>query len=231
MRGNHTAAVFWKQIRDTTKNKAILIQFVLFPVMTVMMENMVRIDGMPERFFVNMFAPMYAGMAPIICMASVIAEEKEKNTLRVLLMSRVKPWEYLLGTGGAVWLAGMAGAGVIGLCGRYTGAAAGRFLLLMAAGILVSILIGAAIGVWSRNQIMETSITVPVMMVFSFLPMLATFNPTIAQAARLTYSGQIHRLIDKAGQGAAPECAVVMLLNAAVAAGVFLWGYQKGGME
>lgn len=228
---NHALAVFLKQIRDTTKNKAILIQFVLFPVMTIFMENMVRIDGMPAHFFVKMFAPMYAGMAPMICMAAVIAEEKEKNTLRVLLMSQVKPWEYLAGTGSAVWLASMAGAGVIGICGGYTGAAAGRFLLLMGAGILVSILIGAAIGVWSKNQIMETSITVPVMMVFSFLPMLSIFNQAMERAARLTYSGQVGRLLEEAGPGAAAECAAVMFLNAAAAAAVFFWGYKKGGMD
>ena len=228
---SHSAAVFLKQIRDTTKNKAILIQFVLFPAMTVMMENLVRIEGMPEHFFVNMFAPMYAGMAPIVCMAAIIAEEKEKNTLRVLLMSDVRPAEYLTGTGGAVWLAGMAGAGVICLCGGYAGAAAARFMLLMAAGILVSILIGAAIGVWSRNQIMETSITVPVMMLFSFLPMLAMFNETLAQAARLTYSGQIRRMIEETGYDPAAEGAAVMLLNGATAAAVFWWGYKRGGMD
>lgn len=227
---SHSAAVFLKQIRDTTKNKAILIQFVLFPAMTVMMENLVHIDGMPERFFVNMFAPMYAGMAPIVCMAAIIAEEKEKNTLRVLLMSDVRPAEYLIGTGGAVWLAGMAGAGVICLCGGYAGADVGRFMLLMAAGILVSVLIGAAIGVWSRNQIMETSITVPVMMFFSFLPMLAMFHDGLAQAARLTYSGQIRRMIEETGHEPA-EGAAVMLLNGAAAAVVFLWGYKRGGMD
>lgn len=75
---NHIGAILWKQLKDTLKNKAILIQFLMFPCMTVIMENTISIDGMPEHFFANLFAIMYVGMAPLTAMASIIAEEKEK---------------------------------------------------------------------------------------------------------------------------------------------------------
>lgn len=91
-------AVFLKQINETLKNKTVLIQFLMFPILTLIMENTIRIDGMPEHFFAKLFAVMFVGMAPLTCMASIISEEKEKNTLRVLVMSNVKPFQYLLET-------------------------------------------------------------------------------------------------------------------------------------
>ena len=94
---NHIWAILWKQLKDTLKNKTILIQFLLFPCLTVIMENAISIDGMPEHFFANLFAIMYVGMAPLTAMSAIIAEEKEKNTLRVLHMCNVNAFEYLLG--------------------------------------------------------------------------------------------------------------------------------------
>ena len=72
-----------KQLKDTIKNKTILIQFILFPLMTVIMENAITLEGMPELFFTKLFAIMYIGMAPITSVAAIISEEKEKNTLRL----------------------------------------------------------------------------------------------------------------------------------------------------
>ena len=92
-------AVFLKQIKETFRNKTILIQFLMFPVMVIIMENAIKLENMPEHFFVKLFAVMFVGMAPLTCMSAIISEEKEKNTLRALMMSNVKPFEYLLGVG------------------------------------------------------------------------------------------------------------------------------------
>ena len=114
-------AVFLKQINETFKNKTILIQFVLFPAFALIMENAIKLQDMPEHFFVKLFAVMFVGMAPLTCMSSILSEEKEKNTLRALLMSNVKPVQYLLGVGSYLWLMCMAGSVVFALCGQYRG--------------------------------------------------------------------------------------------------------------
>lgn len=225
-------AIFQKQIKDTFKNKEILIQFIMFPILTIIMENAVKIDGMPPHFFVNLFAVMYVGMAPLTSMAAIISEEKEKNTLRVLLMSNVKPVEYLLGTGSYIWIICMAGACVFSICGQYRGSTWFTFMLIMAAGILVSMLIGAAIGTWSKNQMMATSVTVPVMMVFSFLPMLSMFNEGIEKIARITYSQQINLLINKVENAeVSVESICVIILNMVAAILLFGYAYRKSGLE
>jgi ABC-type Na+ efflux pump permease subunit len=129
-----------------------------------------KMENMPEHFFVKLFAVMFVGMAPLTCMSAIISEEKEKNTLRALMMSNVKPFEYLIGVGAYVFIMCIIGAVVFAVCGGYEGKDLLVFMTVMGAGILLSALTGAVIGVFSKNQMSATSITIPVMMIFSFLP-------------------------------------------------------------
>lgn len=227
----NSRAIFWKQIKDTLKNKVVLIQFVMFPLMVVLMENMVAIEGMPEHFFVRMFATMYVGMAPLTSMSAILAEEKENATLKVLLMSNVRPFEYLLGAGSYVWMACMAGACVFGVVGEYRGKDFFLFLVIMAMGILASLLVGAAIGTWSRNQMMATSLSVPLMLVFSFLPMFSLFNDKIQKIAKFTYSEQVGIMIDQLGQNMAFfENMTIISGNLIIAFLCFVFAYRKCGL-
>lgn len=225
-------AILWKQVKDTFKNKEILIQFIMFPVMTIIMEHFVKVDGMPAQYFTNLFGVMYVGMAPLTSTAAIIAEEKEKNTLRALLMSNVKPWEYIIGVGVYIWCICMVGAGVIGYAGGHTGEVFAKFMVIMGIGILVSMLMGAAIGTWSKSQMKATSVTVPVMMIFSFLPMLSMFNDGIEKVARFTYSQQIHTLISQLQTAEVTfEQAGVIGANMMLAVVVFVLAYKKCGLE
>ncbi len=228
----NVSAVFWKQIKETLKNKAILIQFLLFPVLTPIMESAVKIENMPRHFFVTLFAVMFVGMAPLTCMSSVISEEKEKNTLRALMMSNVKPVQYLFGVGIYVWLMCMVGAVMFAVCGEHTGNNFAEFMLIMAMGILLSILTGAIIGMCSKNQMTATSITVPVMMVFSFLPMVSMFNENIEKIAKYTYSQQISMLINNIGNTHIDfENIAVISANFFIAILLFFVAYKKKGLE
>lgn len=196
------------------------------------MENAIEIEGMPEHYFALLFGVMYVGMAPLVSMASIISEEKGNNTLRVLLMSNVKPLEYLLGVGIYIWVICMIGALVIGLAGKYSGTALAGFVLILGIGILVSILVGAAIGTWSKNPMMATSISMPVMMIFSFLPMLSMFNETIGKFAKITYSQQINLLLQQVEHiQLSWESVVVIGGNMVVASVLFVVAYRRSGLE
>lgn len=93
------SAIFQKQVKDTFKNKVVLIQFILYPTLAFIMENAITIDNMPKGFFTKLFAIIFIGMTPLMSIASIISEEKENHTLKVLLMSNVKPVSYLMGIG------------------------------------------------------------------------------------------------------------------------------------
>lgn len=224
----HIVALLWKQMKDTFKNKAILIQFLMFPVMTIIMENAMKIDNMPKHFFANLFAVMYIGMAPLTSMSAIISEEKEKNTLRVLHMSNVKAPEYFAGNALYIWSLCMLGSVVIGLAGGYQGEVLIKFMLVMAVGHLISTMLGATIGAFSKNQMMATGISVPVMMVFSFLPMLSMFNETIKSVAKVFYSQQLNLLIGSVQDlKIGTECIVVIGINVLLIGGAFVLAYGR----
>ena len=227
------SVVIKKQIKDTFKNKTILIQFVLFPLLTVIFENAIDMKDMPEYFFTRLFAVMYIGMAPLTSTAAIISEEKERNTLRVLMMANVKPYEYLIGAGLYVWSICMIGA-----CVMATGLPAETipaFLGVMAVGFVISVIAGACIGMWSKNQMAATSLVMPVMMVLSFVPMLAIFNDTIAKISKIFYTKQIMNLMDgiilDGAEGIGRLGSIVIAVNAALLIVLFSLAYHKRGLE
>lgn len=225
-------AIFMKQILDTIKNKTVFIQFLMFPVMTIIMENAIKLEDMPEHFFAKLFAVMFVGMPPLTCMSAIISEEKEKNTLRALMMSNVKPAQYIVSVGAYIFVMCMAGTAVFAVLGEYKGAELARFVLIMVAGIILSEVIGAVIGIFSRNQMAATSLTLPIMMVFSFVPMLSMFNESVKKAAGVIYSQQISDLINGIGESEiSAKSVIVIAANFVVGVVLFALAYKKKGLE
>lgn len=229
-----------KQFKDTLKNKTILIQFIMFPILTLIMENAIKMEGMPELFFTKLFSVMYIGMAPLTSVAAIISEEKEKNTLRVLLMANVKPWEYLIGVGSYVWLICMLGAGVMatGLMSTVPAAAGlngtqvGMYLLIMGVGFIISIIAGACIGMYSKNQMKATSLVMPVMLILAFMPMLSMFNESIAKVAKFFYTQQLRICLeDISVVKPSNETYIIIIANALILIALFGVIFRKKGLE
>ena len=219
-----------KQLNDTLKNKTVLIQFVMFPVLTLIFEHAISIKDMPDMFFAKLFSVMYMGMAPLTAVSAIISEEKEKNTLRVLMMANVKPWEYLIGVGIYVWTICMAGAGVIAT--SFPAKDIPFYLAVMAAGFIISIAVGACVGIFAPNQMVSTSMVMPVMLVFSFAPMLAMFNDKIEKIARIFYTQQIRILLNNMTfDGLKPESFAIVAVNALLAIILFFAAFKKKGLE
>lgn len=219
-----------KQLKDTMKNKTILIQFILFPLMAIIMENAITLEGMPELFFTKLFSIMYIGMAPITSVAAIISEEKEKNTLRVLMMANVKPWQYLMGVGVYVWGICMVGALVMSASFRGNGTV--FYLCMMSCGFIISIVAGACIGTYAKNQMAATSIVMPVMMILAFGPMLSMFNEKIAKVAKIFYTEQLKEMIEHMSFAKiSGKSVTIILINAIMMIVLFGIAYKRKGLE
>lgn len=225
-------AIFEKQVKDTLKNKTVLIQFIMFPVLTVIMASAIDLGDMPENFFVNLFATMYVGMAPLTSMASIMSEEKEKNTLRMLLMSNVNAFEYLIGVGLYIAILCTAGSCIIASQGHFNGKEFTTFVGIMLIGILISTVIGAVIGIVSKNQMSANSLSVPLMMIFAFLPMIASFNESVGKVSKFIYSQQINDLIEEVGgKAASRESLIILGVNIAIVVITFVIIFHKKGLK
>ena len=77
-----------------------------------------------------------------------------------------------------------------------------------------------------------TSLFMPVMMVFSFAPMLAMFNDKIEKVAGIFYTQQLKILINQMSfDGIKPSAVLTVAVNAALALLLFFAAFRKKGLE
>ena len=225
-------AIFRKQVLDTRKNRAVLIQFIMFPIMTIVMSNAVKVDDMPEFFYLKLFSIMYMAMAPIVSMSAIISEEKEKGTLRALMMSNLSPASYLAGVGIYDLLACLIGTMLMSkACGLDDGPW-WRYLCVIMIGLVISIILGATVGVLAKDQMAATSLSVPVMCLFTFLPMMAQFNGTIAKVAKFFYTQQLYLALEDINNvKIGTEGLIIIAANAIVILAFFVLAFRKEGLN
>jgi len=226
-------AIFIKQARDTLKNRMTLVQFIIFPVMSFIMTTLVAkpAEDTPDSIFVTMFAAMFAGMTPLMMTNSAIAEDKEHKSLRFLVMAGVKPSQYLLGIGGFVLLSCSLVAVVFGLIGEFSGLELVKFVFILILGSVASVVIGATVGIFSKNQQAATAIGTPVFMILAFLPMLSIFNDTIRDIANPLYTQQVRMIVNESDMSITTEPLLIILANIAVAFILFVLAYKKRGLK
>ncbi|NLY20357.1 MAG: ABC transporter permease [Tissierellia bacterium] len=227
-------AVLTKQLKDTFKNKAVFIQFMLFPIMAILLTETIAKSSpdIEPRYFSTMFATMYAGFVPMMVMSSIIGEEKEQYTLKALIMSNVKPWQYLLGVGSYCVVLCMAGASVFGVLNGYNSAEFMRFMVIMFIAIVTTSLLGVAVGMLTKNQMSATAVGLPIAMVSAFLPMIATFNTNVEKFARYFYTQQVNYLInDLSIENFTAERFIIIGVNIVVLIAIFVVSYKKGNLS
>lgn len=195
MRVQNVSALFHKQVKDVFKNLPVLVLFIVYPVIAVIMTQAMKDQVDMGSFFVSIFATMHSVFTPIVATASIITEEKEKNTLRVLIMSNVNLREYLISIGGFILIATLLTSSVFLFIIDLTAEQSLLFLLAIIIGSLISIILGVCIGLFSKNAAAANGLAVPFGMVFAFLPMLSSFNKGIEAVSKFTFGQQISYLL------------------------------------
>ena len=227
------SGIFQKQIKDLFKNLQVLILFFVYPIVALIMTSAISGEfGLgSELFFISIFASMHCIFSPIVATVAIISEEKEKNTLRALIMSNVKPTDYLISIGGFVFICTMVTGIIFLFAADFTTEAILKFLLSMSIGTICSIVLGLSIGGFSKNMTSANAIAVPVGMVFAFLPMLATFNEKIANISRFTYGYQISSLISSDSFNISLTDVTIILSNLLLFIIAFILVFRKNKLE
>ena len=193
---NTIRALLIKQCKDSFRNLPSLMILIIYPAVAfIMIKAMKGEEGM-DNVFVPMFAAMHCSFAPLVVSSNILSEEKEKGTLRSLIMAGVSRVKYLISLSIFVLLSVMLTGSTFLLMKDFTAQSAEAFAGAMLAGSAVSALIGLCIGIYSKNVTAANGIAVPVGLVFALLPMLGQFNGSIAQVAGYTYSGQLRAVFE-----------------------------------
>jgi len=227
-------AVFKKQLLDTFKNKVILIQYFIFPIVSVVLTELIAKGDatMSDNYFAVLFAAMFAGMIPTMNIVNIITEEKENNTLRVLFMSNVRGPEYLIGISALILILCEICVAIIALVGGFSGTELLQFMGVITIGIVISMTFGGAIGVLCENQMSGSSIVIPFSLIFSFLPMLSNFNADMKEGAKYIYTQQINSLVQSIPKCEfSAETILIILGNLGAFLTFFMIAYKKKGLS
>lgn len=223
IRLNHIGAVLEKQIKDILKNMQVLILFFVFPAISFIMVTSLGEEN--KSFFIMIFATMHFIFTPLVSTASLISEEKEKNTLRVLIMSGIKPLEYFFSMGLFILLVNLITGSVFFLLGKFDQSGAVLFFGGAVIGALISILLGMCVGTYANNMSAANGLGVPLGMLFSFVPMIASFNSSIEKISQFLYGQQVSYLIN--GESITLKKAIILGINFLVSIFVYIFLYNR----
>jgi len=236
---NSIKAVFIKQALDMFRNKVVLIQFILFPLIALIFTELVSKPNaapnsaepnMPYSMFVTIFAAVFIGYTLLTTTAGIIAEDTERKSLRFLIMAGVKPHEYFLGVCGIILLVTLPVSVVFGLIGNFSGIAIIKFICVMMCGSVASMLLGAAVGILSKNQQSAHAASMSVAVIIGFGPMITMFNETAGKILGVLYTQQINVIVNDLSAGTMRPLSVIAA-NIAVFAALFGIAYMKKGLK
>jgi len=223
---NAVKAIFMKQMADLPKNFAGLGVFLLWPLMAFVMGSMMGDMDVQA----GMFAAMLIGSGPMMTIANNVAEDNEYKGLRFLVMAGVKPWQYLLGLAGSMFIASAVSLAALILIGGFTGDVLLRLIIVAVLGLIASSILGGAVGIFSRNVQKASAITTPLMMVLAFTPLFAGSNETVERIAEFLFPYQVLMVVLNPYADFV-RALIVVGGNAVVLLAFFAIAYKKKGLR
>lgn len=215
-------AIVFKQMVDMMRNKRSLLIVFVFPIFFILLNFLA-----PEEFGADgsSFVLMHSILVPILLMATIVAEEKEKGTLKLLLMSGVRIYEYFLGIAlvvmGYVIIAMMIFEGA----GATESFDYGYVVAFTLAADLISLLIGAIIGGITKNQTNVGPVAVPIVLVIFFLPIVQMLKPDFIFASKYIYSGILLSVMQECNYST--DNIVWMIIDFVFVSMMFLFVFRK----
>ena len=141
-------------------------------VMRILYNNMDMGSSAPiemlNAYVLSMGLVMNLGMTGIYCPCLLLAEEKEKNTLRVLMTSSVNGLEFFLGSILPVFIVTAIINFLLMPISGYmiSGNDLAVFALVSILSSLTSCIIGMLLGIFAKNQVSAGTIITPVVLIF-----------------------------------------------------------------
>lgn len=164
-------SIFQKDFKDVSRNGAVLVT-VLMPLMLAFFYGRLGDISVEAHYLIINLAMVTVGS---FVQCSLIAEEKEKNTLRGLMLSPASTLEIL---GGKSLLSFIATMIIVGISVYLTGYQPESFFVIVVAIILSSFFfigLGTLLGLFSKSVMEASVISLPFMFIFGFGSMLTMF--------------------------------------------------------
>lgn len=222
-------ALLKKDIKDIRHNSSAVLMATM-PLFFTVLYRFMNLGGeqLPVEFVLSLGVLMNVSMLPISVMAMIIAEEKEKNTLRTLMLSNVSAGEFLISK--AIIILCVAELVNI-LCFVITGAPfqLATFIPITLLTCICMLAFGATVGISSKNQ-MSTGVTAtPITMLMLLPAIFGQVDEGIAKIARFTPSFAMLELL--IGESSKLFSLLVILVWIIVAVTLFVMTYAKKRLD
>ncbi|HHX36823.1 MAG TPA: ABC transporter permease [Clostridiaceae bacterium] len=219
------SAVFYKEVKDVIRNKMIIFIFFMFPVLSYIFQQVMSAEEIGS--VVPTLMTMHIILVPILCMTSIISEEKEKGTLSALMMSNVKPLEYLFGIGLCILLVASISTSLFLAVFSLSRSDCYKYVIFSLAGMVISIIIGSILGLLAKNQMSAGPLAAPVSMILGMLPMFANINPAIRDFSQYLYTQSVFDVYCSIQSPIESRQLVVLGTNLFICIVVFVFVYWK----
>lgn len=198
-------ALFKKEVKDFGKNINVSIMCIIPILLSIFYVKVSRADIINDPKIKVGLLLLCIGMnisfIAISVIAMMIAEEKEKNTLRTLMLSAVSPWEFFTGKALITFIVSevinVAIFFILGCDSKYLV----PFIIITTLVIISMIEIGAIVGILSPSQMATGVASMPVLGIFFVLPLMADKNSMLGKITKLLPNYHMNSILQKAFKG------------------------------
>lgn len=229
------------KIRELLKNKTFWISAILVPLLTLgvrLLYQNVSGGELPSELLVmvlNMGVTLNLTMISIVMTANMLAKEKEKNTLRVLMTSSVSNIEYFISAVIPTFLISFFINILVLLISGLSLSLVNTAIYLAVSGIagLISCILGMIVGLYAKDQMGSSNLSSMICMVLLMIPMFSSFTTSLKTFSDFMYTGVVRNLIDSFVNEQATVLStqswLVLGVTAILAGVIFVLSYRKNG--
>ncbi|TCT16089.1 ABC-2 type transport system permease protein [Natranaerovirga pectinivora] len=230
-------ALFKKEIKDFTKNLNVFFMCLLPILFAFIYSFLGSMPGEHMEKSQTLLLVMTMNLVIVGCsiMAILISEEKEKNTLRTLMLSSVSPVEFLTGKTLVMLVITILNNifiyMILGLDSRHMG----MYIILSTLVVITMITIGAIIGLMVQNQMATGVMVMPIALGFLMIPMLGEVNEVAMTIAEWLPNYNLEIILERVFN---EDSVNIFSKNLTVIIGwiigsiaIFVYVYKKKGLD
>lgn len=242
MNARKIGVLYQKDLKDFVKNPGILMAGLIPVLFVILYKYMGLVDQMMEEgvegwiFILNIGTSMSLAMVALLIISSTIAEEKEKFTLRTLMLSNVTAGEFLLAKVLVTLTVTLVADSLIYVLSGAPLSSMAFYLLCCLLGSCPLIMCSACIGIVCRDQMSTSIYQIPVMLVVLLPSAFRGFSSFLTAVGDLTPISALmtlyfNFLAGDLAQWASLKALLAILVWTAVVSLLFVFLYRKKGMD
>lgn len=227
------SAIYSKNMKGIAKNPFIIVS----PIV-VLLITFLQVMNLPEdaanyeiAALLNLVIGLNVLLTGITTMCVLIAEEKEKNTLNVLITSTVSGVDFLMAHVLTTATITIAVNTIVYIIVGVDGLPIGDYLLVTSVGTIAAITLGATLGILAKNQAAASTMVSPFIILLMLAPVFFPDTFLVESVLYYAFTEQMNlAVIDLLGDGLNWIRVVILGANIAVFAVIFGVCYRKRGL-